>query len=192
MSIEEKFTVPIAVSSRHIHLTEEDVDILFGKGYQLTVRNDLKQKGQFASNETVKIIGPEGTFEKVRIVGPVRAYTQLEISKTDARTLGVSAPLNYAGGATNAGVVSVVGPKGQVERSCAIVSLRHLHLSEEDGKKFDLKNKDIISVKISGDRGVILQNVVVRMDPNFVTEIHLDTDEGNAVDVAPGTFGEII
>ena len=184
--------VKIAVSNRHIHLTKEDVDILFGKNYELTKRNDLRQIGQFACKETVEVLGPKNKFEKVRIVGPVRSYTQLEVSKTDAKTLGVIAPLAYAGGAQNPGLVTLIGPNGRVEKACAIIAMRHLHLSKEDGKKFGIKNKDIVSVKVDGDRGVVFKNVVVRMEQNFVTEIHLDTDEGNAVGISNEAMGELI
>jgi putative phosphotransacetylase len=189
---DKNFTVPIAVSSRHIHLTQNDVEILFGKGYELTIRNELRQKGQFAANECVEINGPKGKFEKVRIVGPTRAYTQLEVSETDARTLGVKASISYAGQAKDAASVTLVGPQGRVERSCAIIAARHLHTSPEDAAHFGVKDKEIISVKIDGPRAVTFENIVVRVDPTFVTEIHLDTDEGNAAGILPGTTGELI
>lgn len=184
--------VPIAISNRHIHLTKTDLGALFGTGYELNKRNDLSQIGQFAAEETIKVAGPNGQFEKVRIVGPVRAYTQLEVSKTDATILGINPPISYGGGANNPAEVTLVGPVGKIKRSCAVMAMRHLHCSLVDATRFGLKEKDIVSLKIIGKSGFIFDNVVVRTSPDFVTEIHLDTDEANAAGMTKGSTSGIL
>lgn len=166
--------IPIAISRRHIHLTDEDVEMLFGR--KLSLRNPLKQIGQFAANETVSVHGPKGVFEKVRVVGPTRAYTQLEVSRTDAVFLGIHPPVSFGGHAKDPSIVTLVGPRGTVTRACAIIAARHLHASPHDAKQLGLKNGDLISVQT--EKGTI-RNILVRIDANFVTEIHLDADEGS-------------
>lgn len=188
----ENFSVPIKVSRRHVHLSREVLDNLFGTGFQLSVRNPLTQIGQFASNETVKIVGPKGEFAKVRIVGPERNYTQFELTKTDADMLGINAPYSFGGNLDGAGVVKIIGPKGEVKIPCAVISLRHIHVSLGDAEKFQLQNKDIVQCEINTERAALLKKIVVRVDPNFVTEVHLDTDEGNAFSVNAETRGIIL
>lgn len=175
--------IPIAVSNRHIHLTSADLELLFGDGFKLNKKRDLPQKGQFAAEECVSVAGPKGKLEPVRIVGPERNYTQLEVSKTDSAVLGIDPPLSYGGKASDPAEVTIVGPKRGIKRKCAVVAMRHIHCSESDAKNFGFKDGDIVSVKAEGGRSVTFHNVVVRVDKNFVTEMHIDTDEAMAAGI---------
>ncbi len=184
---EVKMKVPVGVSARHIHLTQEDVEKLFGPGYQLTKKKDL-MGGQFASNEQCTIVGLKlRAIENVRILGPVRKKTQVEISQTDARTLGINAPVRQSGDTAGSAPIAIVGPKGAiyVNEGC-IVAARHIHMSTTDAIKGGYKDGDFVSVKVENDRGAVLDNVKIRVDDSFTLEMHIDTDEANACQIKQG------
>lgn len=177
----EKKLVPIGVSNRHIHVSKEDLEILFGKGYELTKLKDLGQPGQYASKETVKIIGPKGSFEKVRILGPVRNATQLEISLTDGYLLGIKPPVRESGKIENTPGVTIEGPKGTIKKSSGVIAaLRHIHMPPEIAERYGVKDKDFVEVECNGVRKAVLGNVLVRVSDRFELEMHIDTDEANA------------
>jgi putative phosphotransacetylase len=186
--------VLVEVSARHAHVSREHLDILFGKGYELTVKKYLSQPGQFAANERVDVIGPKRELKNVSILGPVRSSTQVEISLTDARSIGVVAPIRESGDIKQSASCKLVGPKGEVElEEGVIVAKRHIHLTPEDAKKFNVKDKEIVSVKIDTDgRSSILGDVVIRIREDFASAMHIDTDEGNAVGINGETYGTII
>ncbi len=186
--------VLVEVSARHAHVSREHLDILFGKGYELTVKKYLSQPGQFAANERVDVIGPKRELKNVSILGPVRSSTQVEISLTDARSIGVVAPIRESGDIKQSASCKLIGPKGEVElEEGVIVAKRHIHLTPEDAKKFNLKDKEIVSVKIDTDgRSSILGDVVIRIREDFASAMHIDTDEGNAVGINGETYGTII
>jgi acetate kinase len=176
-----EYEIPIAVSNRHVHLSRKDIDVLFGEGYDLTRIRPLVQPGQFASAETVTVIGPKGTIEKVRVLGPERKVTQVEVSQTDAIRLGVEAPVRDSGDLRGSAEITLVGPKGQVTlKEGVILSVRHIHMHTEDAKHFGVKDKDRVRVRTQGERPVVFENVVVRVSDQFALEMHIDTDEANA------------
>lgn len=177
----EKYKIPVGVSNRHVHVSQEDLEVLFGNGYSLTKKSDLKQPGQFATNETVTVRGPKGEFEKVRILGPVREKSQVEISLTDSFRLGVKAPIKESGHLENTPGVELIGPKGKVKiEQGTIVALRHIHMTPEYAKKIGVKDKEIVEVETLGEREGILGNVLVRISDKFSLEMHVDIDEANA------------
>ena len=190
---QERMTVPVGVSARHIHLTQEDVEKLFGSGYQLTKKKEL-MGGQFAANEQCTLVGLKlRAIENVRILGPVRSRSQVEISATDARTLGVNAPLRQSGDTKGSAPVALVGPKGVIylNEGC-IVAARHIHMTPEQAKAVSLKDGDYVSVRMGNERGAVLDNVKIRVDESFSLEMHIDTDEANACQVKQGDFATII
>lgn len=175
------FMVPVGVSARHIHLTQEAVEILFGEGYHLTKKKDL-MGGQFASNERLTIVGLKlRAIENVRILGPCRSFNQVEVSATDAMKLGINAPLRNSGDVKGSAPIALVGPKGALylKEGC-IVAARHIHMSPQDARAAGLKDKDTVSVVADNDRGTRFDNVLIRVDPSFTLEMHIDTDEANA------------
>lgn len=173
--------IPIGVSNRHVHVTKEDLETLYGEGYELTVKGDLKQPGQFASNETVTIRGPKGQFEKVRILGPVRKQSQVEISKTDSFRLGVRPQIRESGDLAGTPGIELVGPKGTVALpQGAIVALRHIHMTPSQAAAMGVKDKDIVEVETFGERRGVLGDVLVRVSEQFALEMHVDVDEANA------------
>ncbi|MEF9942079.1 MAG: phosphate propanoyltransferase [Lachnospiraceae bacterium] len=181
------FLVPIGVSARHIHLTQEHVEVLFGKGYQLTKKKEL-MGGQFAANELVTIVGLKlRAIENVRILGPVRKASQVEISSTDAVKLGIKAPIRESGNIAGTASIAIVGPKGALylEEGC-IVAMRHIHMSPEDAMAAGVHDQDIVSVKVDNERGTTLNHVKIRVDESFTLEMHIDTDEANACKVSTG------
>lgn len=183
----------IETSARHVHLTEEHIEILFGKGAQLTKKKDLSQPGQFASEQRVDVIGPKKEIKGVSILGPARKATQVEISLTDARTLGVSAPIRESGDIAGSGACKLVGPAGSVEISeGVIVAKRHIHLTPADAAKFGVEDKQIVKVKYISERTTIFDDVVCRVSDKFAPAMHVDTDESNAAAIAVGAYGEII
>ncbi len=185
--------VPIALSNRHLHVSQSDLDTLFGEGYELTNVKDLSQPGQYACDEKVDIVGPKRTIEGVRILGPVRPFTQVEISMFDARTLGIEGVVKASGDIKGTPGAILVGPKGQVElKEGVIVAARHLHMHTDDAPKYGLKDKDIINVKAGTERAIIFENVVVRVHPEFALDMHIDIEEGNAAGVDNGDFGQIV
>jgi putative phosphotransacetylase len=178
---EKEILIPIGVSNRHVHLSRDDLDILFGDGYQLTKLKDLKQPGQYAANELVTIRGPKGEFKKVRILGPVRDKTQVEISLSDGFTLGIKPPVRESGKLDESVGIEIVGPKGTIIKSKGcIAASRHIHMTPEIAEKLNLKDKDIVDVEVPGERNAILGNVLVRVSDKYALEMHVDLDEANA------------
>ncbi len=185
--------ITIEVSARHVHLTKDDLYELFGEGYVLNKRDNLSQPGQFAAEETVTLVGPKSKIEKVRILGPVRTQTQVEISKTDGYKLGISAPVRDSGNLEDSPGAILEGPKGKVELEKGVIyALRHIHASTDEAEELKLKDKDIISVETKGDRSVTFHSVLVRTNPNFKLAFHIDTDEANTADVINKDEGIII
>ena len=184
----------VETSARHIHLSQEDLEILFGKGYELTKKKDLSQPGQYACAERVDVVGPKKTLPGVSILGPVRPATQVELSLTDARSIGVVAPIRESGDIAGTGACKLVGPCGEVEIAEGVIAAkRHIHMTTADAAEFGLEDKQIVSVKIASEgRETIFGDVVVRVSDKFALAMHIDTDESNAAGVAPGAMGEVI
>ena len=185
--------LPIALSNRHIHLSQEDVEILFGEGYELTYMRDLSQPGQYACEERVDVVGPKNTIKGVRVLGPTRGSTQLEVSITDAFKLGVEPVIRNSGDIADTPGAKLVGPKGEVElEEGIIIAARHIHMHTDDGKRFGVEDNDIVKVKTEGPRAVVFENVLVRVDDSFALEMHVDLEEGNASGVKNGDMVELI
>ncbi|GKU78708.1 phosphate propanoyltransferase [Paenibacillus sp. L3-i20] len=185
--------VPVGVSARHIHLSEEHVHILFGQGYSLTEMKALSQPGQFAANETVAVVGPKGTFAKVRILGPVRKSTQLEVSRTDAFALGVKPPVRESGQIAGSAGITLQGPAGEVTiEEGVIIAARHIHFHTSDAEAFGITDKQKLRVRVGGERGVVFEHVVARVSEDFALDMHIDTDEANAAGVNNGDLAEIV
>lgn len=184
--------IPIEVSARHIHLCQKDLDLLFGKGYELKKFKSLAQPNDFAAKEVLTIESKERKFENVRIVGPVREKTQVELSLTDAFYLKINPPIRISGDIKGSESVFLIGPKSKIKlKEGVIISQRHLHCSKKEAEKMNLKNGSLISVKISGKRSVVFNNVKVRSG-DYKLSMHIDTDEGNASGINKKTFGIII
>lgn len=186
--------VLVETSARHLHVTQEVLETLFGAGYELTKKKDLSQPGQFACEERVQVIGSKGSFPAVSILGPVRPETQIELSASDARSIGIVAPCRESGDIAGSGACKLVGPKGEVELSeGVIVAKRHIHATPEDAEKFGITDKQIVSVKVESDgRSLVFGDVIVRVSPKYALAMHIDTDESNAAFAKPGMMGEII
>ena len=184
----------VETSARHIHVTQEHLEILFGKGYELTKKKDLSQPGQFACEERVTIVGPKKELAGVSILGPVRPATQVELSATDARSIGIAAPVRESGDTAGSGACKVIGRCGEIEISeGVIVAKRHIHLTPADAEELGVKDKDVVWVKLDTDgRKAILGDVVVRVSEKFSRAMHIDTDESNAVSAPRDLEGEII
>ena len=184
----------VETSARHVHVTEADLETLFGKGYRLTPKKDLSQPGQFACEERIDVVGPKRTLSGVSILGPVRPASQVELSMTDARSIGVVAPVRESGDIAGSGACKLVGPAGEVELTeGVIVAKRHIHMTPADAAKFDVKDKDVVRVRIDSDgRALEFGDVVVRVSEKFALAMHIDTDESNAACAVPGTLGEIV
>ncbi|WP_408632101.1 phosphate propanoyltransferase [Mobilisporobacter senegalensis] len=192
-STNEGFAVPVGVSARHIHLTKEDVETLFGKGYELTKKKEL-MGGQYAANELVTIVGIKlRAIENVRILGPVRKASQVEISATDSIKLGIKAPIRESGDIKGSAPIAVVGPKGVVylQEGC-IIAKRHIHMSPADAKEAGVNNGDTVSVQVENERGTTFNHVSIRVDESFTLEMHIDTDEANAAKIATGNIVRIL
>ena len=184
-------TIPIAVSARHIHLTQEVVEQLFGAGYQLTEKAPLSQPGQFAANERVTIVGPKNQIEKVRILGPCRTLNQVEVSRTDEFFLGLDAPVRASGQIDNTPGVKLVGPAGEVTLTEGVIcAWRHIHMTTKDAEIFGVADKDVVEVEIvNGERPLTFGNVLVRVSDKYALEMHIDTDEANAAELPPRSEG---
>lgn len=182
--------VPVAISARHVHLTESVIETLFSDKYRLHSHSDLVQPGQFAAEESVTLIGPHGRLPHVRIVGPPRTVNQVELSRTDAITLGINAPVRESGDLAGTPGILLEGPRGSVTLDSGVIcALRHIHMCPEEAARLGLKDQDRIQVATQGaDRQVLFQNVVVRVSPTYRLEMHLDTDEGNAAGLRSGDF----
>ena len=189
----EKITVQVETSARHVHLTKDDMSKLFGDGAVLTPKRALSQPGQFLSNERVSLVGPRGRMDNVAVLGPERPATQVELSLTDARALGVTAPVRESGDVDNSGPIRIEGPAGAIDSPEGVIAAkRHIHMTVEDAEKYGLKDRQIVSVRVGGDRGVIFDEVVLRVSPKFATYMHIDVDEANAIAACGEVYGEII
>ena len=184
----------VETSARHIHLSQEDLETLFGKGYELTKKKDLSQPGQYACAERVDVVGPKKTLTGVSILGPVRKETQVEISLTDARSIGVNAPIRESGDTAGSGACKLVGPCGEVELTQGVIAAkRHIHMTPADAAEMDVQDKDVVCVKVLTDgRNTIFGDVVVRVNENFALAMHIDTDESNAAACGRNQMGEIV
>lgn len=170
--------VNVGISNHHVHLTNDDLELLFGSS--LTIRNELKQPGQFASNQVVDVYGPKGEIKGLRVLGPTRSYTQVEVSKTDCYKLGISAPVRDSGDLRDASLLTIVGPNGKIEKECGIIATRHIHLDSVMKKEAGLENIKEVSIKIPGIKGGIINHVQLKESDEAYFEIHLDTDDANA------------
>ncbi len=186
--------VLVETSARHVHVTQEVLETLFGKDYVLTKKKDLSQPGQYACAERVDIVGPKKTLAGVSILGPVRPETQVELSLTDARSIGVAAPIRESGDIAGSGACKMVGPCGEVELSeGVIVAKRHIHMTTADAERMGLSDKQVVSVQVpSNGRALIFGDVVVRVSDKYALAMHIDTDESNAGAIAPNTMGTIL
>ena len=187
--------VPIGVSNRHVHLTREHLDILFGKDYELTKAKDLSQPGQFAANETVTIIGPSlRPIEKVRVLGPLRKASQVEISMTDSYVLKVKPPVRESGNIAGSSPITLVGPKGVVTLSeGCIIANRHIHMSPKDAERYEIKDGDTVNVSVLGKgKRTLWYDVQIRVNKDFVLEMHVDTDDANAAGIGNGSIVSIV
>ena len=184
----------VETSARHVHVTEEALKILFGEGATLTKKKDLSQPGQFACEERVTVVGPKKSLERVSILGPVRKANQVELSLTDARSIGVDAPVRESGDVAGSGACKLVGPCGEVELTEGVIAAkRHIHFTPAEAAEAGVEDKQIVSVKIESDgRSLVFGDVVVRVNPNFAAAMHIDTDESNAAGCAGTVYGEII
>ena len=184
----------IETSARHVHVTQETLETLFGAGYELTKKKDLSQPGQFACEERVTVVGPKKELANVSILGPVRPADQVELSATDARSIGLGIDIRESGDVADTPGCILRGPKGEVEiKEGVIVAKRHIHMIPETAEKLGINNKDIVWVKCTTNgRTAILGDVVVRVSDKFADAMHIDTDESNAICAAPGMMGEII
>ena len=184
----------VETSARHVHVSRADLETLFGAGYQLTPKKDLSQPGQYACAERVDVVGPKKTLTGVSILGPVRKETQVEISLTDARSIGVNAPIRESGDTAGSGACKLVGPCGEVELTQGVIAAkRHIHMTPADAAEMDVKDKDVVCVKVETDgRNTFFGDVVVRVNENFALAMHIDTDESNAAACGRNQMGEIV
>ena len=184
----------VETSARHVHVTQQDLETLFGPGYELHVKKYLSQPGQFASEERINVVGPKNTLKNVSILGPIRKATQIELSLTDARSIGVTAPVRESGDIAGTGGCILVGPAGEVTVTEGVIAaMRHIHMTPADAEEYGVKDKDVVSVKVDTEgRSLVFGDVVVRVSDKFSLAMHIDTDESNAACAAPGTMGELI
>ena len=179
--------VPVSVSARHIHLQQEHVEVLFGAGYTLTKFKDISQPGQYACNEKVTIQGPKGLIEKVRVLGPVRIQTQVEVARSEARKLGIEPPVRNSGNIQGSAGFTIIGPKGSLSLSeGCIIADRHIHMSPSDALAFGVKNQQKVSVLVDGEKGGIMSHVTVRVNERYALDMHIDTDDANAFGLKGG------
>jgi putative phosphotransacetylase len=185
--------IPVGISNRHIHLSRADADTLFGEGFELTVLRPLSQPGQFAAKETVCIAGRGGAFPKVRVLGPVRGQSQIEISRSDAFALGMDPPLRISGNLEGASDCCVIGPKGMlVLRGKAILARRHVHMLPEQARRFGVSDGQAVSLEVGGEKKCLFHDVAVRVSEQASLEFHIDTDEANAANVSSGMMARLL
>lgn len=184
----------LETSARHVHVSREALEILFGQGYELTKKKDLSQPGQFACEERVAVIGPKGQFPAVSILGPVRSAVQVELSATDARSIGIKAPIRESGDIDGSGACKIVGPKGEIEiNEGVIIAKRHIHMTPADAQELGVADKDVVCVEVDSDeRSLVFGDVVVRVSEKFALAMHIDTDESNAAGAVPGMMVHLI
>ncbi|MGC7870382.1 phosphate propanoyltransferase [Desulfosporosinus sp. SYSU MS00001] len=187
------FMVPVGISNKHIHLSQAHIEELFGAGHTLTRTKDLSQPGQFACEETVTLIGPKGSMPGIRVLGPARKASQVELAATDTFKLGVKPPVRDSGKLEGTPGLDVEGPKGKVHLDeGAIIAARHIHMTPEDAQKYSLKDGDHVRVVVPGVRGGIFDQVLIRVSPNYALDMHIDTDEGNAFSLSNGMQLEVL
>ncbi|MDF2660802.1 MAG: pduL [Paenibacillus sp.] len=191
MSVEK--IVPVGVSARHIHLSQEHIELLFGAGYELKPLKPLSQPGQFAAEETVAVYGPKGKFDKVRILGPARKASQIEISKTDSFQLGIDAPVRESGNIEGTPGITVKGPAGEVvlERG-VIIAARHIHFHTKEAAEWGIRDKQLLRVRVGGTRPLVFEDVIARISDQFALDMHIDTDEANAAGIKNGETAVIL
>jgi len=189
-----KFIATVGLSNKHVHLSKEHINILFGEGHELTPMKDLSQPGQYACEEKVDLVGPKRTIKGVRILGPARKETQVEVSFSDGFTLGLEeVPVRDSGKTEGTPGLKLVGPKGEVELDKGVIAAaRHLHMHTSDAEKYGLKDKDTVSVKVNGPRGLTFHNVLVRVNPEYALDMHVDIEEGNAAGLKNGDEIEVM
>lgn len=188
-----KKMLPVALSNRHIHLAKDDIETLFGKGYELTEFKALSQPGQYACEEKLDLIGPKGTIKGVRVVGPERSKTQIEVSLADGFALGIIPPIRNSGDIADSPGIKMVGPKGELEtREGLIVAARHIHMNADDAKEFGVEDGQRVRVRTTGYRALTFENVLIRIGETSVLEMHIDIEEGNAAGVKNGDMVELI
>ena len=188
-----KRIINVETSARHVHLSEKDLVILFGEGHKLTFKRELSQPNQYLSEERVKIIGAKSEMDRVAILGPTRPATQVELSITDVRALGVEAPIRESGDVSGSGSIKIIGPRGEIViTEGVIIAKRHIHITPEDAALFGVQNKQIVKVKILGERALIFDETVVRVSSAFKTAMHIDIDETNAAGISGNVDGEIV
>lgn len=192
-TVQSNNTVPVGVSARHVHLSQEHLDILFGAGYQLTVKKELSQPGQYAANERVDLVTEKTTLKGVSILGPVRKQSQVEVSLTDSLKLGVKPPVRDSGDLHDSPGLTLVGPNGSVTLTEGVIAaFRHIHMTPADAAAFGVKDKDIVKVRCGGQRGLVFDNVLIRVHEQYALEMHIDTDEANAAICKTGERLEVI
>jgi len=185
--------VPVGISNKHVHVCQADLDVLFGEGHELTPIKDLSQPGQFACDEKVDVVGPKGTLKGVRILGPVRPETQVELAQTDARAIGVNALLRESGKLEGTQGCKLVGPKGEVELAAGcIVAHLHIHLHTDEAAKMGIKDKQVLTVLVHGQKDVVFCDVIARVGDKMKLDFHMDTDEANAALVKNGDVAVIL
>jgi len=185
--------IPVGLSNRHLHLSQKDLETLFGREAKLTNLRDLSQPGQFAANETIALVGPKGRMDKVRVLGPVRKETQVEVSKTDSYILGIRPPVRISGDIKGSSGMRIIGPKGEIDlKEGVIIAQRHIHMSPNEARSFGVKDGDIVKVKIPGERALIFDNVMIRSGSTHRLDFHIDIDEANAAGLSQGDLVEII
>jgi len=189
-----KKDILVEISARHAHVTQKDLEILFGEGATLTPTKPLSQPGQFATAQKIDVIGPRNTLKGVTILGPVRSATQVEVAATEARTLGIKAPIRESGNVAGSAGATLIGPAGSIViEEGVIVAKRHIHFSDVEAVEYNVQDKEVVMVKVSSDdRSLIFDDVVVRVHPNFKAAMHIDTDESNAAGISGEVMGEII
>lgn len=188
-----KTEVPVSISARHLHLQQEHVELLFGVGYELSRFKEISQPGQFACNEKVTLKGPKGTIENVRILGPLRKQSQIEISRTDARKLGISPPVRNSGNLAGSEAITLIGPKGSIllEEGC-IIADRHIHMTPQDARDFGVRDKQKVSVLVEGEKAGVMGQVTIRVNERYALDMHIDTDDANAFDLKGKEWLKII
>lgn len=185
--------VPVGVSGRHVHVSQDALEKLFGPGYKLTVMRDLTQPGQFAAEETVTVVGPKRSLENVRILGPARSLTQVEVSRSDGFHLGVHPPVRLSGDIRGTPGITIVGPRGEIRiEEGLIVAARHIHMTPADAERFGVSHGDVVRVRADSERPVTFEDVVVRVREDFALDFHIDTDEGNAAFLKTGDTATVL
>jgi len=192
IAAQREIPIPIEVSAHHAHLSQEHVEALFGKGHQLTPQVELSQPGQFTCKEQVALVGPKGRVERVRVLGPVRKQTQVEIAMTEQFKLGIHPPVRESGDLDNTPGLTLEGTAGSVIIEQGVIcAMRHIHMSPEDALRFGLRDRYVVRVRIEGDRELVFGDVLVRVHPSYGLAMHVDTDEGNAADITSKSIGHI-